>query len=157
DFGNTTHAGTLFQFIIRKNALSFEGNGAFGGFGIYRALPLDANLTHIPPAPALPPRDLEPGDLLVTSGNEGRGLHYDISGNFLGVLWDSHANEGAFGLAYNADGDLFVGGAYTNLISRYNPVTRTFDPFLLGGAGGALSNPHQITSGGPDNDLYVAN
>src|SRR5262249_49634049 len=100
---------------------------------------------------------LSPGDLIVTSPDDGRVLHYDNSGNFLDMLWDTHAVNGALGIAYNADGDLFVGGAYTNLISRYNPDTRTFDPFITGGEGGAISNPHQINFGGPNNDLYVAN
>lgn len=62
DFGNTTWAGTYFQFIVRKTPAS-------GGFAIYNAIPLDVNDNLI--LGATGPVPLPPAAWLLGSGLVG--------------------------------------------------------------------------------------
>jgi hypothetical protein len=59
DFGNTTYAGTYFQFVVRKTPEA-------GGFANYNAYPLDVDGNHI--LGATVPVPLPPAALLLGSG-----------------------------------------------------------------------------------------
>ena len=94
--------------------------------------------------------------LYVTSDRTDSILKYDLEGNFLGVVDDgSHSgSNGAIGLGFGPDGNLYLSRGYTNTIQRYNQATQSFEVFT---SGGSLAGPHQFAFGGPNNDLYVAN
>jgi len=94
--------------------------------------------------------------LYVVSDRTDSVLKYDLEGNFLGVLNDgSHSGfNGAIGLGFGPDGNLYLSRGYTNTIQRYNQATQSFEVFT---SGGSLAGPHQFAFGGSDNDLYVAN
>src|SRR6185295_13130444 len=78
-------------------------------------------------------------------------LHYDDSGNLVEVLWAG--SPAPIGIAFGPDGALYTSNLYLDQIRRYNALTLDFDPFT---PSGGVANPHEITFGGPLNDLYVA-
>lgn len=91
------------------------------------------------------------------ANHSGQGIYrYDDSGAFVGIHPTPGAPLGPLGLSFGPDGGLYyqqyIGDEQT---FRIDPVTGAVSVFV---SGGYPSRPvvHQITFGGPGNDLYVA-
>jgi hypothetical protein len=96
-------------------------------------------------------------NVLVVSHGHDDLLVYDDSGNFVGTLWDGPGGAvnvpAILGIAIGPDGAVYVGRVIAAALRRFDPSINDLVPFITGGA---LANPHGITFGGPNDDLYVA-
>jgi hypothetical protein len=94
-------------------------------------------------------------DLYVPSRWTNEVLKYDgTTGALLGVLIDDSRLVGPWAMALGPDGNLYVGGADSNNVLRYNFATQTVDEFLPAGTPG-LIQPKGLAFGA-DGDLYIA-
>jgi streptogramin lyase len=93
-------------------------------------------------------------DLLVASMGTDQVLRYHgTTGAPMGVF-ASGSFDGPEAMTYGPDGNLYVIGAFSNNVVRFNGVTGAFiDEFVASGAGG-LSNPTDLEFGA-DGHLYV--
>ena len=85
-------------------------------------------------------------------------MHHRATGAFLGVFVAAGSGglDGPQGIAFGADGHLYVSSSVTNTILRYDGSTGAFlDAFVPAAANGGLSTPAGLTFG-PDGNLYVA-
>jgi sugar lactone lactonase YvrE len=98
--------------------------------------------------------------LYVTSGAEPASsavLRFDArTGAFLGVFASGHGLHRPYGLAFGADGLLYVASFMTDEIFRFDAATGAFvDVFSHGdGKPGGLNGPNSLVFG-PDGGLYV--
>lgn len=92
-------------------------------------------------------------DVFLANHGGGAGIYrYDDAGTFLG----KHATGGRpLGLSFGPDGGLYFHRYLTETTLRIDPVSGVASVFVSGGYP-LPPNVHQITFGGPGNDLYVA-
>ena len=100
------------------------------------------------------PASVDAQDLLVASQGTDQVLRYNgTTGAPMGVF-ASGSFDGPEAMTYGPDGNLYVIGAFSNNVVRFNGATGAFiDEFVASGSGG-LSNPTDLDFG-PDGHLYV--
>ena len=84
-------------------------------------------------------------------------LEYQSDGTFVGIFVASSSGglDGAAGISFGPDGNLYVASYGSSEILRYDGATGAFiDAFVSAGTAG-ISAPLGLTFG-PDGDLYVA-
>jgi DNA-binding beta-propeller fold protein YncE len=90
--------------------------------------------------------------------NDNRILRYSATtGAFLAefVPADGGGLAAPSGMIYGPDGNLYVGGSYSDNVLRYNGTTGAYiDTFIPAGSGG-LDTPASVLFG-PDGNLHVA-
>ncbi len=90
-------------------------------------------------------------DVFVASAGPGGDINrYDDAGHFLGK---QVTGLRPLAMAFGPDGGLYAHEYLAPLTSRLDPVTGKLSAFTSGGSVGHAS---QITFGGPDQDLYIA-